>query len=118
MYLAINFVKSLLHLLSNVFKFMFYINKNTDTSLFQVKCITPSATRCAQVLLLKNKGHVLTLQDCGACPSKNWHGFYFCAHFALRAGGVEAVRGMEEESWKELGSPPLVHILKRTNICH
>lgn len=30
----------------------------------------------------------------------------------LRAGGVEAVRGMEEESWKELGSPPLVHTIK------
>lgn len=44
--------------------------------------------------------------------SKNQHGFYFCAHFTLRAGGVEAVRGMEEESWKELGSPPLVHTIK------
>lgn len=34
-YLATEFVKSLLHLLSNVFKFMFYINKNIDTSFFK-----------------------------------------------------------------------------------
>lgn len=65
----------------------------------------------SSLLVLINKVHALTLPSCDA-QSKNQCGFYFCACFALRAGGIEAVRVMEEESWRELGCPPLLHIIK------
>lgn len=64
----------------------------------------------SSLLVLINKVHALTLQACDA-RSKNQCG-YFCICFAPRAGGVEAVRVMEEESWRELGCPPLLHIIK------
>lgn len=63
------------------------------------------------LLVLINKVHALTLQACDA-QYKIKCGFFFCVCFALTAGGAEAVRVMEEESWRELGCPPLLHIIE------